>query len=340
MMRLLPLCAVLLFSPVAASAQVGNILNDPEATEALLETLVSVNDAVRENAEEGRLETELDRLRPAIREDLSWSGQNGYLLQIRAFVDANGGVRLLSGPAKCGSAMTPSDALALCLANGVIQQDAPAGLQFSASKSYFVWASKRRPLFGVGQERIDYGVIPGELAGVLWRDTATLLASDRVISEIRQARNREAIDNAVERVRAKMRNSAERALLASTHQKLREQQARVKEIDRKLAETLSQISKANAMTQQLDMLQGVLTVSSTIAAVKAMLPPGTNTASLDNLSSVPAVRGWLTEYGQRLGAEGGAMNLQLQQSQQEAVRANEAVMQFLNRYQAPKDLLY
>ncbi len=336
-MRRLLACAALavLLATGSATAQVGNILHNPEAMEDLLDALVSIQDGIIENSFERRVDGELEAMRNEIRTDLTWTGQNGYLLVVRAFVNAEGQVRMLSSPGRCGSAMTPADALTLCLANGVIQQDAPRGLTYSSSKSYVVWASKHRPFMGLGQDRIEFGIIPGDLSGQLWRDTATALASQTVVSEVRAARDREAINSAITRLRTRMETSQERAQLAQHQDTMNRQQAEARRIDRDLSAKLARIERANGMMQQLDMLQGVLSLSSTVATIRGMMGPGEDTSGLDNLRSTAAARTWLSAYSTRLDTESQAMVGELQRAQREAREAQDAVLRFLDTYGAP-----
>ncbi|RZJ42370.1 MAG: hypothetical protein EON87_14755 [Brevundimonas sp.] len=342
--RIAPIVAAALLAvvmPQSASAQlVRNILNDRALTQDLLERLLSVHEGIAENSQEDRVETELNQLKRPILDDLTWTEQNGYLLQVRAFVDVQGTVRLLSSPMRCGSAATPSDALTLCLAQPGVQQDAPEGLRYSASKSYFVWASRKRGAFPWSGQTIDYGIIPGDLSGQLWLDASAQVASARVVSEIRAARDREALTHAVAQAQRRMESSQQRARLAESLANVQALQDQARQIDRDLARSLERAARSNALGRQLDMMQGIISVAGAIGSVRSMLGPGEDTSGLDHLGSTAAVRGWLSDYSSRLESENQTRQNALNQALERQRIEREAIIRVLEQYNAPRFILH
>jgi hypothetical protein len=333
------LLAVVTLQPASAQV-VRNVLNDRALTQDLLERLLSIQDGIVEDTQERRVQTELAQLRKPILDDLTWTEQNGYLLQVRAFVDVQGTVRLLSTPMRCGSAATPSDALTLCLAQPGIQQEAPEGLRYSASKSYFVWASRKRGMFPWSQPTVEYGIIPGDLSGQLWLDASAQVASARVVSEVRAARNREALTKAVAQAQRRMENSQQRALLGQALANVQALEDQARQIDRDLARNLEKAARSNALGRQLDLMQGIISVAGAVASVRAMLGPGENTSGLDNLGSTAAVRGWLTDYSSRLELQNQARQNALNQALERQRIEREAIIRVLEQYNAPRSIMY
>lgn len=322
----------------SARAQVLNrILSDPQLTQDLLEELISIEEAVGEMPQAHRLEKEIEALKPSILEDLRWSGQLGYLLEVRAFVDATGMVRLLSSPIRCGSAGTPADALALHLADGTLGQGEIDGLRFSGPKSHFVWITRHRTFFGLGPEKISEGVIPGELAAGLWADTATLIASKAVVAQLKERRNAEALTNAVERAKSTMENRQQQAVLAQSLERTQQYQSRLRDINRELDEKLDRLSRTRRLANELKMLQGVVTLGTVVGRINAIAMPGT---PMNNLSSMPAVLSWLTQYESEIQRETQALTESLQR-QQAALQAERNILeQSLINQGMPRTILY
>lgn len=335
-MTLCLMCALTVAS--SARAQVlDRVLSDRELTQDLLEKLISIEEAVGEKPQADRLEKEIGALKPSILENLRWSGQQGYLLEVRAYVDASDVVRLLSSPIRCGSAATPADALALCQVDGILRQGEVDGLRFSGPKSHFVWITRHRTLFGLGPEKVSEGVIPGELARALWADTATLLASNAVVAQIKERRNAEALTNAVERAKSTMENRQQQAALAQSLERTQQYQSRLRDINRELDEKLDRLGRAQRLANELKMLQGVVTLGTAVGRINALAMPGT---PMNKLSSMPAALSWLTQYESAIQKETAALTESLQRRQKSLQVERNMLEQSLINQGMPRTILY
>jgi hypothetical protein len=253
---------------------------------------------------------------PSIAEDLRLTGEAGFLVEVPVYTNADG--RILSqAPVSCGSGANPADALLNCYERRAMPVTPQVGWIYSSRLSHVLWFERGQAGPESAGSGTRYGIIPQDaLAEVRAQVIATV--SDRNLYNARtEERRMRVLGFLVERAARQVRDAETRALLNADMERLQRNRAAISQADAELTAALDREARANNLSQQISMLQGVIALGQSVGELYDRMGAERGSDSHLRLENTAAAIEWLGSYSSRMGQEASALR-----SRTETLRAS------------------
>lgn len=203
--------------------------------------------------------------------NLKWSKDGGYLIRVRVYDDPISGNSVALEPDFLGIGTEPKEIVAATNLTPTITNAPPSNLQYSADRSFYIWATITRPYFGGQNGEIQYGSIVGAQAQKVNLDALNLIANKELVSALVVARRLYYLEGILHNLRTQVTDQSARARIANNINEYKASQERLAKLKNELNRDLARINEANKLKETLGALSSVLSVASMSLQISAAL---------------------------------------------------------------------
>jgi hypothetical protein len=287
----------------------------------LLEVLLPVfNLAVTGN----QLQNDFDKVLPEVKNELLWTGDNGYLLYIPIGEHPGTHQLIYNGMRKMGPG--PSDVEALALAQTQPTLDLPAPNFLSHEHSVYIW---------LDQATGRWGWIPPELTDHLRIEALTVKDDAALVSAIKDKRENSIFLHAVDVLRTKIQNDANAADILQHIERVHETHDKIESIKSALSDALEKDKRAGDFIQRIQLMRNVISVAQLIAEAQAAFPDANITQSENYVTLEQRMSEYKVRQGEYILRFRQQMSIQRELTNEEAQRLKP----LLRDKGAPEELL-
>lgn len=214
--------------------------------------------------------------RAEIIEQLTWTRQPGYILQVRVARDVASGQRMLVGrPRSIGPTSDPSgllarDFLADNLGPGLSEAERSKGWQISPEDSFYIWATLEKTRSRA--QTLMFGYIRPPLARLMERDALARAAQANFARNFATAERSRRVEGILQTLEQRHLAAEQRAQLRQNARELQSIAARGAQISADLAAAQENAVRASRLAQSIALLQNIVSLATLASQIHSSLP--------------------------------------------------------------------
>jgi hypothetical protein len=275
----------------------------------------------------GDLKVDLNKLEPEIKSEVSWDGEAGYLIYVPVGENASTHQLIYGGAQAIGAGPTPEKVLALRIQHRIPEYlTRPAPDPISEEHTFYIWYDAKQDAW----KPIEY-----PYSQALKTEAFAISNDMTLLNELDRQRRDEIYLHAIDVLKSRVTNDAERTIALKSAQKLRSSYEEVDRINKHLREVLQKVEAAEQFQQKLKLMSSAISLANLVVEAKTLFPDAGISDSDDRITLDRKVAEYKEEYGNYVVRFRGQLEIQRKLTNEEA----EQLRPLLKEQGAPNEVL-